>query len=319
MEPGNPDTELFGQLVASAPRGARPRRGLGLVPVSIGLHAVVLLLVLLIPLLGAESLPTPAVGVRAFLVDAPAPAPPPAPSRARRAAARIKPKPPEVTEAPKFAAPIEVPEEIVPEVGLGLDVGFGVEGGVEGGIAGGVVGGVVGGLAEAPPPPAAVRVGGNVQEPRKLKNVSPVYPDMALQARVQGVVILECLVDVSGRVTDVKVLRGVPMLDQAAIDAVKQWVYGPTLIDGVPTPVIMTVTVRFDLKGRRSAHRSRRRCRLQARSRSPRPRRRRSVPRSPASPPGAGAGGDSAPRDRGRSAPGVAAGADVAPPARGSP
>jgi protein TonB len=120
---------------------------------------------------------------------------------------------------------------------------------VEGGVPGGVVGGVVGGLPDAPPPPpqAAVRVGGQIKEPKKLKNVAPVYPDIAKQARVQGVVILECTISPQGKVTDVKVLRGIPLLDQAAIDAVKQWVYTPTLLNGVPVPVIMTVTVNFKL------------------------------------------------------------------------
>ena len=75
---------------------------------------------------------------------------------------------------------------------------MGVEGGaggVEGGVPGGVVGGIVGGLPDAPPPPTqAVRVGGQIKEPKKLKNVPPVYPDIAKQARVQGVVILECTI-----------------------------------------------------------------------------------------------------------------------------
>ena len=91
----------------------------------------------------------------------------------------------------------------------------------------------------------AVRVGGNIREPTKLKNVNPTYPDIARQARVQGIVILECTISPQGRVTDVKVLRGIPLLDQSAIDAVKQWVYTPTLLNGVPVPVIMTVTVNF--------------------------------------------------------------------------
>jgi len=69
----------------------------------------------------------------------------------------------------------------------------------------------------------------------------------AKQARVQGVVILECTISPQGKVSDVKVLRGIPLLDQAAIDAVKQWVYTPTLLNGVPVPVIMTVTVNFKL------------------------------------------------------------------------
>jgi protein TonB len=153
-----------------------------------------------------------------------------------------------IQEPPKFTAPVEVPEQIKPEESLDLGVEGGVAGGVEGGVPGGVVGGVVGGLPDAPPPPTqAVRVGGQIKEPKKLKNVPPVYPDIAKQARVQGVVILECTISPQGKVTDVKVLRGIPLLDQAAIDAVKQWVYTPTLLNGVPVPVIMTVTVNFKL------------------------------------------------------------------------
>jgi len=93
----------------------------------------------------------------------------------------------------------------------------------------------------------AVRVGGQIKEPKKVHNVSPSYPDIAKQARVQGIVILECIISPQGKVSDVKVLRGIPLLDQAAIDAVKQWVYTPTLLNGVPVPVIMTVTVNFKL------------------------------------------------------------------------
>jgi TonB family protein len=93
----------------------------------------------------------------------------------------------------------------------------------------------------------AVRVGGTIKEPRKLKNVNPSYPEIAKQARVQGVVILECTIGSDGRVQEVKVLRGIPLLDDAAVDAVRQWVYTPTLLNGVPVPVIMTVTVHFKL------------------------------------------------------------------------
>lgn len=95
--------------------------------------------------------------------------------------------------------------------------------------------------------PDAVRVGGAIKEPRKIKHASPVYPDAALQARVQGVVIMEITIDTEGKVVQLEVLRGIPLLDQAAIDAVKQWVYTPTLLNGVPVPVIMTVTVNFRL------------------------------------------------------------------------
>jgi protein TonB len=152
-----------------------------------------------------------------------------------------------VVEEAKFVAPVEVPDQVKPEQGLDLGVEGGVPGGVEGGVPGGVVGGVVGGLPDAPPPMQAVRVGGQIKEPKKLKNVNPVYPDIAKQARVQGVVILECTISPQGKVTDVKVLRGIPLLDAAAMEAVKQWVYTPTLLNGVPVPVIMTVTVNFRL------------------------------------------------------------------------
>jgi protein TonB len=149
-----------------------------------------------------------------------------------------------------FVAPIEIPTEIRSEEGLDLGgVEGGVVGGVEGGVPGGVVGGVVGGLPDAPPPPVAkpVRVGGDVREPRKVVDVAPEYPELAVTARVQGFVIIEATIDARGRVVNATVLRGVPILEEAALEAVRKWVYTPTLLDGVPTPIIMTVTVRFRL------------------------------------------------------------------------
>ena len=86
-----------------------------------------------------------------------------------------------------------------------------------------------------------------MKPPAKVKDVAPVYPASALAARVQGTVILEATIGVDGRVSDVKVLRSIPMFDQAAIDAVMQWEYTPTVLNGVAVPVIMTVTVPFTL------------------------------------------------------------------------
>jgi protein TonB len=77
--------------------------------------------------------------------------------------------------------------------------------------------------------------------------VAPVYPDLAVKARVEGLVILEAQVDTRGRVVEVNVLRGNPLLTDAAVAAVRQWVYTPTLINGVPVPVVMAVTVTFRL------------------------------------------------------------------------
>jgi protein TonB len=114
------------------------------------------------------------------------------------------------------------------------------------------MGGVVGGLPEAPPPPppptAPVRVGGNIKPPTKTRDVKPIYPPIAQSARVQGVVIIEATIGADGRVQQAKVLRGQPLLDQAALDAVKQWQFSPTLLNNVPVPVIMTVTVNFTLQ-----------------------------------------------------------------------
>lgn len=103
-----------------------------------------------------------------------------------------------------------------------------------------------------PSPPAeapleAVRIGGSIPEPRKLRNVNPVYPPEAIQARVQGVVVLECTISPTGQVVKTRVLRSIPLLSEAAVAAVRQWEYTPTLLNGVAVPVIMTVTVNFKL------------------------------------------------------------------------
>jgi len=95
---------------------------------------------------------------------------------------------------------------------------------------------------------APLRVGGNISPPTKIRDVRPEYPPVAFDAGVMGVVIVEVTVDGKGLVVNTKVLRSVPLLDQAALDAVKQWQFTPTLLNGSPVPVIMTVTVNFTLQ-----------------------------------------------------------------------
>jgi protein TonB len=90
-------------------------------------------------------------------------------------------------------------------------------------------------------------VGGSIHVPQKVRHVGPVYPPIAQSARVQGVVILETIIGPDGRVADVRVLRSIPLLDQAAIDAVRQWEFEPVLLNGSPVPVILTTTVQFTL------------------------------------------------------------------------
>ena len=97
-------------------------------------------------------------------------------------------------------------------------------------------------------PATAVRAAGDIKPPKLIKKVEPVYPEEARKAQVEGTVILEATTDISGLVQNIKVLRSVPLLDKAAIDAVKQWVYEPFIIDDEPVGVVLTVTVIFKLK-----------------------------------------------------------------------
>ena len=222
---------------------------------STAAQAMAIGLVVAVPLLFvAEDLPEIPT-MMAFVAAAPAPPPPPPPPPPPVAA---KPKPAEATPQPArenaFAAPIEEPSKITE---LPDDEGFdqGVPGGVEGGVPGGVLGGVVGGLPEAPPPPppppvkrGPVRIGGQISQPQLLHRVEPDYPSFAVKARLQGVVILEAIVDDNGNVTDVNVLSSAnPLLDREAEKALRQWRYSPLVLNGVHERFILTVTLSFHL------------------------------------------------------------------------
>lgn len=148
---------------------------------------------------------------------------------------------------------MNAPDNIAPEPATTGSV-VGEAGGVKGGIPGGSIGSV-GAVPivpiPAPPPPAPtepVPVGDRIKEPAKIRYVPPVYPTIAQQARIEGVVIIQAIIGVDGRVNEAHVLRSKPLLDEAALAAVRQWVFTPTTLNGVPVPVIMTVTVNFTLK-----------------------------------------------------------------------
>jgi protein TonB len=98
------------------------------------------------------------------------------------------------------------------------------------------------------PPPAPVRLHRGIEPPKKIADVPPAYPSIARTARVEGIVVLEAVIDARGNVASVEVLRSNAMLDQAAVDAVRRWQYAPALLNGEPVPVIVTITVRFQLK-----------------------------------------------------------------------
>ena len=92
-----------------------------------------------------------------------------------------------------------------------------------------------------------VRVGGDIKEPKKVKDQRPVYPPVAMAAKIEGIVIIEATIGKDGSVSEAKVLRGQPLLNQAALDAVNQWKFTPTMLNGQPVEVLMTVTVNFTL------------------------------------------------------------------------
>jgi protein TonB len=151
----------------------------------------------------------------------------------------------------KLMAPFEVPEAIEDEDGsdFGVEGGVpggvvgGVEGGVEGGVIGGVLGGVLGGtLPEAQP----VFVSGK-NVPKLIRQVKPEYPQEAFAARVQAMVIVEARTDIYGRVSEARIISGHPVFNEAALAAVRQWLYEPYIVDGIPRPIYFTVTITFGL------------------------------------------------------------------------
>jgi len=111
---------------------------------------------------------------------------------------------------------------------------------------------IIFGIPEGPPPAepeGPIRVGGDVQPPVKLSAPSPQYTEIARKARIQGVVIVEAIIDKQGNVTNVKILKGLPMgLDTAAADAVKKWKFKPATLNGKPVAVIYNLTVNFRLQ-----------------------------------------------------------------------
>jgi protein TonB len=170
------------------------------------------------------------------------------------------PPPPPTPDAPKVstAAPIVAPNHIapVPEVAPSPPA-IGVVGTPDVDTAArglGDVGRIADVSAPVPPPPPLppaqtkpVRVCPGIREPKKVVHVAPEYPEIARRAGVEGVVILEAVLDTTGRVQSVRVLRSKMLLDDAAIKAVQQWRYTPTELNGVPVPVLMTITVQFTL------------------------------------------------------------------------
>lgn len=228
--------DLFGSVTdPPVPVGSRSKYS---VPLSFLAHIAVIVPLIVIPLMATGALPTPEK-MDAWLVPPPLPDPPPE-IRAR--------KPQAVQPVNPDAAPTVAPDRIEPEkpfepVPFESDAGSNY---IDTGVT--AFENVLTPPPVAPPAPQQpVQVGGKIRAPERLGYVAPVYPPVAQAARIQGTVIIQATIDTEGRVMDVRVLRGVPLLDQAALEAVRQWTYTPTLLNSRPVPVIMTVTVSFIL------------------------------------------------------------------------
>jgi protein TonB len=215
------------------------------VALSFGVQFLILAVMILIPLIYTEALPKQLLTT--FLVAPPPPPPPPPPAAPVKVIARPKIIPTQSTVAPRVIPKnIEVVKDEAPDV-AGVDGGFGVAGGTG---AGGVLGGILGSSGPAPPKiaaPTRIRVGGSVQAASQLRKVDPVYPQIAKTAHVSGTIVLHAIIAKDGSIQELTYVSGPPLLMKAAMDAVREWKYKPTQLNGEAVEVDTTISVVFSL------------------------------------------------------------------------
>src|ERR1700720_3415584 len=234
---------MFEDMVVSSPHPAKTNKPWTVV-VSMIAQMIFLGILILIPLIYTEALPK---AMMSTLLVAP---PPPLQTQV----VHVKPQV-HLMDAGKLVQPKAIPKDIkiikedAPDVNAGMQGG--VPGGVAGGSMGGVIGGVIGGMGGGPPPPRPtqqrIRQGGSVQAALLVNKVQPVYPPLARQTRISGTVRLHAIISKSGSVESLEVISGHPLLVRAAMDAVQQWRYKPTLLNGEPVEVDTTIDVIFSL------------------------------------------------------------------------
>ncbi|MGH9781772.1 MAG: energy transducer TonB, partial [Candidatus Acidiferrales bacterium] len=154
----------------------------------------------------------------------------------------------------KLVAPTVIPkkiqmvkEEAQPDVGMTGGVPGGVPGGSAGGVLGGIIGGAPGGLPPPPKPVERLRVGGNIMAGRVIRQVQPIYPQIAKTAHISGSVVLHAIIAKDGTIQELTVISGPPLLRNSATEAVRQWRYQPYLLNGQPVQVDTTITCIFNL------------------------------------------------------------------------
>src|SRR6516164_7952289 len=236
---------MFDQLVVSSAHGTKTNKP-WTVAVSATVQAVVVGILILIPLIYTEALPKGFMNT--FLVAPAPPPPPPPPAAPVKAVVR-----PRIITPQRMVAPTMIPKKVEVIKDEAPDVGaIGVEGGVGGGVPGGVLGGIIGGAAPPPPPRPTqqrIRVGGNVAAAKLTRQVQPIYPQIAKTAHVQGTVLLHAIIAKDGTIQELQYVSGPPLLMKAAMDAVREWRYSPTLLNGEPVEVDTTIQVVFTLGG----------------------------------------------------------------------
>ena len=220
-------------------------------------HTLVLVALLLPPLYFTDTIDVQGLA-QTFLV-----APPPPPPPMAQTVAKVLPTPRWVfTTGGKLLAPSAIPQRvaILKEEPLPPDITSGVAGGVLGGVPGGQIDGVLGGIISgasrtyvpAPTPSnsesrAPIRVGGRVRPPRQLVQTVPVYPTLARQSKIDGIVLIDAVIDTEGNVVEMRVVSGHALLLNAALAAVRQWKYQPTYLRDQAIAVQLIVTVTFKL------------------------------------------------------------------------
>lgn len=242
---------LFADSLLDNPRGERKRRG-ATTAFSFSVQMLVLAVLAVLPLMFTEALPK---GQLLTFLVAPAPPPPPPPPPA--AVPIVKVRETDLLKTGALRTPTKIPKkiEMIREEEAPPPMAGGVVGGVPGGIPGGQAGGVIGSIITAPTvtaapklePPKRVRISQGVTQGLLIRRVEPVYPKIALTARITGVVQLHAIIGRDGTIKELEATSGHPMLIPAAIDAVKQWRYRAYLLNGEPVEVETNVTVTFQI------------------------------------------------------------------------
>jgi protein TonB len=241
---------MFDEMVVSSPNPKKTNKPWTVI-LSMIFQTAFLAVLILIPLIYTEALPKT---MMATMLTAPPPPPPPPPPPIAQIV-HVKPQV-HLMDAGKLVTPKVIPKDIkiikedAPDMSS-MGMQGGVVGGVAGGQMGGVIGGVIGGVGGAPPPPkptqTRIRQGGNVTAAKLVNKVQPLYPPLARQTRISGTVRLHAIIGKNGQVEQLEVISGHPLLVQAALDAVKQWRYQATTLNGEPVEVDTTIDVIFSL------------------------------------------------------------------------